>query len=54
MLKPFAIVTAVAVVLLMVGAIGYHLKARDKVTALLPAVITGVAAVALLSLTVAA
>ena len=28
--KPLAILTAVAVVLLMAGALGYHLKARDK------------------------
>ena len=32
--KPLAVVAAAAVVLLMVGAIGYHLKARDKVAAI--------------------
>jgi DoxX-like family len=52
--KPLAIATAAAVVLLMVGAIGYHLKARDKVAAVLPAAITGLAAIALLSLTLVA
>ncbi len=51
--RPLAVVTAAAVVLLMAGAIGYHLKARDKVAAVLPAVITGLAAIALLSLTIA-
>jgi DoxX-like family len=50
--RPLAIVTAAAVVLLMAGAIGYHLKARDKVAAVLPAVITGLAAAALLSLAI--
>ncbi len=39
--KPLAIVTAAAVVLLMAGAVGYHLKARDYGVALLPAAITG-------------
>jgi uncharacterized membrane protein YphA (DoxX/SURF4 family) len=52
--KPLAIVTAAAVVLLMVGAIGYHLKPRDKAAAVLPAVITGLAAIALLVLTILA
>ena len=51
--KPLAILTAAAVVLLMAGAAGYHLKARDKVTVLLPAAVTGLAAIALLVLTVA-
>ena len=52
--KPLAIVTAAAVVLLMVGAVGYHLKARDKVAALLPAVITGLVAIAVLALAIKA
>ena len=51
--KPLAIVTAAAVVLLMAGALGYHLKARDKGAVLFPAAITGLAAIALLVLTVA-
>ena len=38
----------------MVGAIGYHLKARDKGAAALPAVVTAAAAIALLVLTVLA
>ena len=53
-LKPLTTVTAAAAVLLMAGALGYHLKARDNVTALLPAAITGLAAVALVLLTIAA
>ena len=52
--KPLAILTAAAVVLLMAGALGYHLKARDKVTVLLSAAITGLAAAALLLLTIVA
>jgi DoxX-like protein len=48
--RPLAVVTAAAVVLLMAGAIGYHLKARDKIGAALPAVITAGAAIALLAL----
>ena len=51
--KPLGLVTAAAVVLLMAGALGYHLKARDDVAAMLHAVITGLAAVALLLLTIA-
>ena len=47
--KPLTIVTAVAVCLLMVGALGAHLRARDKAAAL-PAMITGLAAIALLPL----
>ena len=50
MVKPLAILTAGAVVVLMGGAVGYHLKARDKVGAVLPAVITALVAIALLSL----
>ena len=34
--KPLAIVTAAAVVLLMAGALGYHLKARDNGAACFP------------------
>ena len=52
--KSLAIVTAAAVVVLMLGAIGYHLKARDKVAAVLPAVVTAGAAIALLALALAA
>ena len=51
--KPPAIVTSAAVVFLIGGAVGYHLKARDKVTVLLPAALTGLVAIALLVLTVA-
>jgi hypothetical protein len=52
--KPLAIVTAAAVVALMVGAVGYHLKARDKVAAVLPAVFTGLVAIAVLALAIVA
>jgi hypothetical protein len=52
--KPLAVGTAAAVCLLMAGAIGYHLKARDKPPAWLAAAITGLAAIALLPLTLAA
>jgi phosphoribosylcarboxyaminoimidazole (NCAIR) mutase len=52
--KPLAIVTAAAVALLMAGALGYHLKARDKGAVLLPAAITGLAAIALVLLTIVA
>ena len=51
--KPLAIVTSAAVVFLIGGAVGYHLKARDKVTVLFPAALTGLVAIALLVLTVA-
>ena len=46
--------TAAALCLLMVGAVGSHLKARDKAAAALPAAITGMAAVALLPLALVA
>jgi hypothetical protein len=52
--KPLAVVTAAAVCLLMGGAVSYHLKARDKPPALLPAAITALAALALLPLSVVA
>jgi uncharacterized membrane protein YphA (DoxX/SURF4 family) len=52
--KPLAIMTAAAVCLLMAGALGYHPKARDEGAVLLPVAITGLAAIALLRLTVAA
>ena len=52
--KPLAIVTAAAVVVLMVGAVGYHLKARDKIAAVLPAVVTGLIAIAVMALAIVA
>jgi hypothetical protein len=42
---PLSIVTGVAVCLLMCGALGYHMKARDNVLAMLPAALTAVTAV---------
>ena len=50
--RPLGVVTAATVILLMIGAVWSHLKAGDKGPAALPAVITGVAAIALLTLTV--
>ncbi len=52
--KSLAIVTAAAVAILMAGALGYHLKARDNGAALVPAAITGLAAVALVVVTIVA
>jgi hypothetical protein len=52
--KPLAVVTAAAVRLLVAGALGSHLKARDTLPALLPAAICGLAAIALTPLTVVA
>jgi len=43
---PLGVVTGVAVCLLMCGAVGYHIKAGDKASAILPAILTAVAAVA--------
>lgn len=42
---PLAVVTAAAVLLLMCGAAGYHIKAGDKISIMLPAVLTAVAAI---------
>lgn len=42
---PLAVATGVAVCLLMCGAIGYHIKAGDKVSVMLPAILTAVVAV---------
>jgi uncharacterized membrane protein YphA (DoxX/SURF4 family) len=50
--RPLAVVTAAAIILLMVGAVASHLKAGDKAPAVLPAVITGAAAIALLALAI--
>lgn len=41
-----SVVTAAAVCLLMCGAVRYHLKAKDNVVAMLPAVLTAAAAAA--------
>ena len=45
-IRPMGAVTAAAVVLLMVGAAIYHRRARDPLTATAPAIMTAVAAVA--------
>jgi uncharacterized membrane protein YphA (DoxX/SURF4 family) len=51
--KPLAVVTVAAAILLMVGAIRSHLKAGDKGAAVLPAATTGLLGTALLILSVA-
>jgi hypothetical protein len=51
---PLAIVTGVAVCLLMCGALGYHIKAGDKISVMLPAILTAVMAVAVALLATAA
>ncbi|AGB22736.1 hypothetical protein Mycsm_02397 [Mycobacterium sp. JS623] len=43
-------VTAAAVCVLMCGAVGYHVKAKDNVAAVLPAVLTAAASVAVIAL----
>ncbi|ARX83294.1 hypothetical protein SMD44_02709 [Streptomyces alboflavus] len=47
---PVATVTAAAIRLLMIGAAGSHLKARDSAQAIAPAAITTLVATALLVL----
>ena len=42
----FSVVTGAAVCVLMCGAVGYHVKAKDNVAAMLPAVLTAAAAAA--------
>lgn len=49
-----SIVTGAAVCLLMCGAISYHIKAKDKVSAMLPAVVTAAVAIAVVVLGVGA
>ena len=45
-----SIVTGAAVLLLMCGAVGYHIKARDNVVAILPALLTAAVAIAVVAL----
>lgn len=45
-----SVVTAAAVCVLMCGAVGYHVKAKDNVAAMLPAVLTAAASVAVIVL----
>lgn len=47
---PLAIITSSAVVILMTGAIVYHARAHDACTAILPAVLTAAAALAIIAL----
>jgi hypothetical protein len=45
-----SVVTSAAVFFLMCGAIGYHVKAGDKVLAMVPAVVTATVAIAAVAL----
>jgi hypothetical protein len=49
--RPLLVITAAAVIALMIGAIAYHLRAKDPLTATLPAAVTAAAAMAVLPLT---
>ena len=51
---PLRILTAAALCLLILGALGSHLRAKDPVSAMAPAFLGGAAAVALLALSVTA
>ncbi|WP_162625538.1 DoxX family protein [Mycolicibacterium llatzerense] len=42
-----SVVTSAAVCLLMCGAVRYHIKAQDKIVAMVPAVVTAAVAVAI-------
>jgi hypothetical protein len=48
-----SVVTGAAVCLLMCGAIGYHIKAKDKVSAMLPAIVTAAVAIVMVVLAAA-
>lgn len=50
----FSVVTAAAVCLLMCGAVRFHVKAKDNVVAMLPAVLTAAAAAAVVVLAASA
>ena len=52
--RPLTTITAAAVVLLMIGAITYHIRARDSVAAMLPAGSTLSASAALIAVSVLA
>ncbi len=47
---PLGVVTAVAVIALMIGAVRYHVRARDPLSAALPALVTATLAVSLIVL----
>ena len=51
--RPLSIVTATAVIGLMIGAIIYHRRAADPVLKFVPALVTGALALALLTVSVA-
>lgn len=43
--RPISVAAAVGVVLLMIGAIAYHLRAKDPVGKVIPAVVTALIAI---------
>jgi len=45
-----SVVTGAAVCLLMCGAVGYHIKAHDRIMAMLPAVVTAAVAIVIVVL----
>ncbi|CDO08323.1 DoxX family protein [Mycolicibacterium cosmeticum] len=47
---PLGIITATAVLILLIGAIVYHARVQDNFTAMLPAVLTAAAALAIIVL----
>lgn len=49
---PLTIATAAGTTLLMFGAIGSHLRVRDSITAMLPALVVLIGALALLAISV--
>jgi hypothetical protein len=49
---PLTLVTAAAIVALMVGAVTYHVRAGDQTRALAPALVTAAAAAALVVLSI--
>ncbi|MEX7469506.1 DoxX family protein [Mycobacterium adipatum] len=51
--RPLLVITTAAVIALMVGAVAYHLRAKDPLTAALPAAVTAAAAAATLALDIA-
>ena len=52
-MRPLLVITTAAVIALMVGAVAYHLRAKDPLTAALPAAVTAAAAAATLALAIA-
>jgi hypothetical protein len=53
-IKQVSIVTAIGIIALMVGAVGFHVRAKDKPAKLLPAIVTGAFALALVYVAISA